>query len=87
MSDVTDSTLIVQSRDQHGSSISKKIRSEGRIPAVFYGKNVLKHYSVEDSQFRVLMRKSGGSLSLIELDDGNGDKELALLKDMQIDSV
>lgn len=87
MSDVTDSTLIVKTRDQHGSSISKKIRSEGRIPAVFYGKDVLKHYSVEDSQFRTLMRNSGGSLSLIELDDGSGDKELALLKDMQIDSV
>jgi len=33
------------------------------------------------------MRASGGSLSLLELDEGNGDKELALLKDMQIDSV
>ena len=87
MSDITDSTLIVKSRDQHGSSISKRLRSEGKIPAVFYGKDTLKHFTVEDSQFRTLMRTSGGSLSLIELDDGSGDKELALLKDMQIDSV
>jgi large subunit ribosomal protein L25 len=87
MSDITDSTLLVKSRDQHGSSISKKIRAEGSIPAVFYGKDTLKHYTVDDSQFRTLMRSSGGSVSLIELDEGNGDKELALLKDMQIDSV
>ena len=87
MSDITDSTLIVKSRDQHGSSISKRLRSEGKIPAVFYGKDTLKHFTVEDSQFRTLMRTSGGSLSLIELDDGSGDKELALLKDMQVDSV
>jgi len=87
MSDITDSTLIVKSRDQHGSSISKRLRSEGKIPAVFYGKDTLKHYTVEDNQFRTLMRTSGGSLSLIELDDGSGDKELALLKDMQVDSV
>ncbi|MGA1100599.1 MAG: 50S ribosomal protein L25 [Opitutales bacterium] len=87
MSDITDSTLLVKSRDQHGSSISKKIRAEGSIPAVFYGKDTLKHYTVDDSQFRTLMRASGGSLSLLELDEGNGDKELALLKDMQIDSV
>ena len=33
------------------------------------------------------MRSTGGSLSLIELDEGNGNKELALLKDMQTDSV
>ncbi|MGA1114851.1 MAG: 50S ribosomal protein L25, partial [Opitutales bacterium] len=83
----TDSTLLVKSRHQHGSSISKKIRAEGSIPAVFYGKDTLKHYTVDDSQFRTLMRASGGSLSLLELDEGNGDKELALLKDMQIDSV
>ena len=87
MSDITDSTLLVKSRDQHGSSISKKIRAGGSIPAVFYGKDTLKHYTVDDSQFRTLMRASGGSLSLLELDEGNGDKELALLKDMQIDSV
>jgi len=87
MSDITDSTLLVKSRDQLGSSISKKIRAEGSIPAVFYGKDTLKHYTVDDSQFRTLMRASGGSLSLLELDEGNGDKELALLKDMQIDSV
>ena len=68
-------------------AVFQKIRAEGSIPAVFYGKDTLKHYTVDDSQFRTLMRSSGGSVSLIELDEGNGDKELALLKDMQIDSV
>jgi len=87
MSDITDSTLLVKPRDLHGSSHSKKLRSEGLIPAVFYGKDTLKHYTVDDSQLRSLLRMSGGSLSLIELDQGNGDKDLALLKDMQMDSV
>lgn len=87
MSDITDSSLLVHARENHGSGESKKLRSQGRIPAVFYGKDVLKHYSIEDSQFRTLMRSSGGSLSLIELDEGNGSKELALLKDIQSDSV
>ena len=87
MSDITDSSLLVQNREQHGSSFSKKLRAGGRIPAVFYGKDTLKHYTIEDSQFRTLMRKSGGSLSLIELVEDSGEKELALLKDMQIDSV
>ena len=87
MSDITDSSLLVHPRDQRGSSESSKLRSNGHIPAVFYGKDVLKHYSVEDTQFRTLMRSSGGSVSLIELIDAEGEKELALLKDMQIDSV
>jgi large subunit ribosomal protein L25 len=87
MSDITESTLLVQHRESHGTSHSKKLRSNGFIPAVFYGKDVVKHYTIDDSKFRTLMRSSGGTLSLVELDEGNGKTELALLKDMQIDSV
>jgi len=87
MSDITETVLQVNSREQHGSSLSKKLRSQGLIPAVLYGKNIHKHYSVNDSGFRALMRASGGSISLIELEENSGSRELALLKDMQIDSV
>ena len=87
MSNITETILKVDSREKHGTSLSKKLRSQGRIPAVFYGKDILKHYSVDDSKFRALMRSSGGTLSLIELQEDSGDKELALLKDIQIDSV
>ena len=87
MSDITETVLQVNSRDQHGSNLSKKLRSQGSIPAVFYGKNIHKHYSVNDSGFRALMRASGGSISLIELEEDSGSRELALLKDMQVDSV
>ena len=87
MSDITDTQLLVLNRAQHGRGESRKLRAKGRIPAVFYGKETLKHYSIDEAQFRTLMRSAGGSLSLVELDEGNGEKELALLKDMQIDSV
>ena len=87
MSDITETVLQVNSREQHGSNLSKKLRSQGLIPAVFYGKNIHKHYSVNDSGFRALMRASGGSVSLIELEEKSGNRELALLKDMQTDSV
>ncbi len=87
MSDITDSTLEVHPRTDLGSSFSRKLRSNGRIPAVFYGKDTLKHYSVDDSRFRSLLRSSGGSISLLELDEENGEKELALLKEMQTDPV
>lgn len=87
MSNITETILKVDTRDNHGTSLSKKLRSQGRIPAVFYGKDTLRHYSVDDSSFRALMRSTGGALSLIELEENSGNKELALLKDMQIDSV
>ena len=87
MSDITDTVLKVQPREECGSSVAKKLRSQGLIPVVFYGNDVLKHYSVEDSQFRSIMRASGGSVSLLELEETSGSKELALIKDMQTDSV
>jgi len=87
MSSITETILKVDDREKHGTSLSKKLRSQGRIPAVFYGKDTLKHYSVDDSMFRALMRSSGGALSLLELEENSGEKELALLKDMQVDSV
>ena len=52
MSNITETILKVDSREKHGTSLSKKLRSQGRIPAVFYGKDILKHYSVDDSKFR-----------------------------------
>ncbi len=87
MSDITNTSLTVCPRKQHGTNFSKKQRNEGQIPVVFYGKNTLKHYTVNDSHFRTLMRSTGGSLSLVELQEESGDKELALLKEMQTDSV
>jgi large subunit ribosomal protein L25 len=87
MSDITETVIKVQERELYGSSPSKNLRAEGKIPAVFYGKNILKHYSVDDSKLRSLLRSSGGTLSLLELEEPGGSKELALLKEMQVHSV
>ena len=87
MSDLTETVLKVSPREDLGKSASRNLRREGSIPAVFYGKDKIKHYSVDDSNFRSLLRNTGGSISLLELDNDSGDKDLALLKDLQIDSV
>jgi len=87
MSDITETVLKVSPREDLGKSASRNLRKQGSIPAVFYGKDKVKHYTVNDSNFRSLLRNTGGSISLLELDNDSGDKDLALLKDLQIDSV
>ena len=87
MSDITETVLKVSSREDLGRSASRNLRKQGSIPAVFYGKDKVKHYTVNDSNFRSLLRNTGGSISLLELDNDSGYKDLALLKDLQIDSV
>ena len=87
MSDITETVLKVSPREDLGKSASRNLRKQGSIPAVFYGKDKVKHYTVNDSNFRSLLRNTGGSISLLELDNDSGDNDLALLKDLQIDSV
>ena len=87
MSDITETVLKVSPREDLGKSASRSLRKQGSIPAVFYGKDKVNHYTVNDSNFRSLLRNTGGSISLLELDNDSGDKDLALLKDLQIDSV
>ena len=48
MSELSDLTIKVVPRDQTGRQACNKLRASGRIPAVFYGKQINKSYSIED---------------------------------------
>jgi len=83
MSELNDLTLNVALRDESGRYACKKLRSSGRIPIIYYGKDLNKSYSLEEREFRQLMRNSGGTASLFRLKSGDGEDELALIKEMQ----
>ena len=48
MSELSDLTLNYSLRDKTGTSSSKQLRSQGRIPAVLYGKEMNRALSVDD---------------------------------------
>jgi large subunit ribosomal protein L25 len=83
MSELNDLTLNVALRSESGRYACKKLRATGRIPIIYYGKDLNKPYSLQESEFRQLMRNSGGTSSLFRLNSGNGEDELALIKEMQ----
>ena len=83
MSELNDLTLNVALRSDSGRYACKKLRATGRIPIIYYGKDLNKSYSLEEREFRQLMRNSGGIASLFRLNSGNGEDELALIKEMQ----
>ncbi|MDG0965320.1 MAG: 50S ribosomal protein L25 [Opitutales bacterium] len=87
MSELSDLTIKVVPRDQTGRQACNKLRASGRIPAVFYGKQINKSYSIEDRAMRILLRKSSGTSSLFRLLGEEGEDELVLIKDMQMDSI
>jgi large subunit ribosomal protein L25 len=87
MSELSDLTIQVSPREETGRQACNKLRASGRIPAVFYGKEINKSYSIEDRAMRILLRKSSGTSSLFRLLGDKGEDELVLIKDMQMDSI
>ena len=83
MAELNDLTLRVAVRTEVGRQACKKLRAVGTIPVVYYGKDVNKSYSVEEREFRKLMRNSAGSAALFRLQSADGENELALIKELQ----
>ena len=83
MSELNDLTLKVSDRLAGGRQVCKKLRASGSIPVVFYGKELNKMYSVQEREFRSLMRNSAGAAALFRLESEGGEDELALIKELQ----
>jgi len=87
MSELSDLTIEVSPREQTGRQACNKLRASGRIPVVFYGKELNKSFSVEDRAMRILLRKASGTSSLLRLLGEKGEDELVLIKEMQMNSI
>lgn len=82
-------TLQVHARTATGKGVARKLRANGRLPAVIYGHNE-EPVPVELEQHRLsaTMRQAGGEKLLINLNiDGKDSEKKALIKDMQRDPV
>jgi len=75
-------SLNVSSRAGNGRGPSRRLRQEGSIPAIIYGKSGNRSVSVAQEAFRDLMRAKGNAAALIEL-TVDGAKMLSLIKEFQ----
>ena len=73
----------VQKREKVGRGNCRRLRKNGRIPAVFYGKDCNETYSMAEPDFRAMDKSSGAAL--VELAPEEGDTSLALIKEIQRD--
>ena len=82
--------LAVETRNESGKGYARKLRSEGKIPAVRYGRQCpVTQYTVERLVIDKFLQESGAS-GLVALDvDGAGqnDELLSIIKDIQRDPV
>ena len=76
--------LVTEIRDTFGKGVARKIRAQGKIPAVIYGHGTEpQHVTLPGHETALILRKSNQVLEL----DIQGKSQLALVKDVQKDPV
>lgn len=75
--------LSVSHREVSGSTACKRLRKEGKIPAVIYGKSGNESISIIESDLRKLMRATAGSATLVEVTSGKGTAKLTVIEKLQ----
>ena len=79
--------LTVSERTQLGSSESRRLRRQGLIPGVLYGRSDPVAISVGERELRAALGTSAGSHAVLDVQVDGGSAHSAILKDFQRDKV
>ena len=80
-------SLTVSPREGTGRSASRRLRKQGRVPAILYGKHTPPMtLSVEGTEFARLVKSIGDNAALIEL-KGAREQALSILQEVQRDPM
>ncbi len=80
--------LIVQTREHLGSSETRRLRRQGLIPGVLYGRGKPVAISIEERELRRALTGAAGLHSILDVEiDGTGTAHASILKDYQLDKV
>jgi large subunit ribosomal protein L25 len=81
--------LEVRPREQVGSRVSRRLRKQGLIPGVLYGRSLTKPISIPERDLRHALTGGAGLHTILDVVvDGDGDKaHPSIVKDYQQDPV
>jgi large subunit ribosomal protein L25 len=80
--------LVVQNRSVLGSAESRRLRRQGLIPGVLYGRETPVPFAIDERDLRAALTGAGGSNAVLDVvvdDDGNA--HASVLKEYQQDPV
>lgn len=81
-------TIKASSRATCGSSASGRLRKEGKVPAVAYGKSKQPtNLTVEAKDLRVLLRSIGNNTPIVTLQEGDGESRTSLIQAVQRNAI
>jgi large subunit ribosomal protein L25 len=80
--------LTVNQRERLGSRETRRLRKEGFIPGVLYGRGEPVAISVAERELRRALTGAAGLHSILDVEiDGTGSSHASILKDYQVDKV
>jgi large subunit ribosomal protein L25 len=80
-------SLSIESRTGTGKSVTRKLRAQGKLPAVIYGLGKSQPITVEPSLITKLLLSEGGRNQILNLKGAGLDGKHALVKDYDVDPV
>src|SRR5262249_33759140 len=84
-----ETTLEATTRDSFGKNEARRIRREGKVPAILYGgdRKGATPIGIEPRALLRILHFESGQNTLISLKLGGGDSPRVLVKDFQLDPV
>ncbi|MDR0445001.1 MAG: 50S ribosomal protein L25 [Puniceicoccales bacterium] len=79
--------ISVISRETRGRHAMNRLRVQGIIPAVIYGRSGTRSLSVKDGDFRALLKTRGTGAAIVEVEDEHQKKMLATIAQIQKDAI
>jgi large subunit ribosomal protein L25 len=80
--------LVVTKREQLGSRETRRLRKQGIVPGVLYGRSEPIAIAVEARELRRALTGKAGLHSILDVEiDGTGSSHASILKDYQLDKV
>jgi large subunit ribosomal protein L25 len=77
----------VRPRTEYGSAVSRRLRREGFIPGVLYGREEPASFVVAERELRRVLTGAGGLHTILDIAIDGGRTSPAILKDYQQDPV
>lgn len=84
---MSEHILSVTTREGIGRGFARRLRAQGQIPAVIYGKSGSRALAVAEKAFLMLMREVAGGTAVITLEDQNKQRTSALIHEYQRDPL
>ncbi len=79
--------LTVTTREGKGRGFARRLRAQGKIPAVIYGRNGSSSLSIAERDFLQLMRTTGGAATVITLVEEKSSPRMSVIQAIQRDSI